>query len=63
MDNKQLTEEERSEYLRILNAWDVEDIDEESAHSGADRILCEALTKLGYSDIVDAWDKIKKWSA
>lgn len=37
--------------------------DPEIAHSRADDILCELLESLGYSDVVDEWDQVKKWYA
>jgi hypothetical protein len=30
-------------------------------HEVADKILVNALTSLGYGDIVAAWDKVPKW--
>lgn len=35
--------------------------DQEEDHSEADGILCNMLDALGYNDLTDAWDKIKKW--
>ena len=35
--------------------------DEEEDHSEADVILCNMLNALGYKDLTDAWDDIKKW--
>ena len=35
--------------------------DEEEDLSEADGILCDMLNALGYNDLTDAWDKIKKW--
>ena len=35
--------------------------DEEEDHSEADMILCDMLNALGYNDLTDAWDDIKKW--
>lgn len=63
MATKQLTEEERHEYIRLLTSGHGEYVDEERVHIIGDNILCEILIKLGYADIVDAWDKIKKWYA
>lgn len=37
--------------------------DQEAAHSLGDEILCELLSSLGYDDIVNEWNKIKKWYA
>jgi hypothetical protein len=35
--------------------------DPESAHGYADDFLCEILNELGYSAVVDEFNKIKKW--
>ena len=35
--------------------------DEEEDHGEADMILCDMLNALGYKDLTDAWDDIKKW--
>ena len=35
--------------------------DEEEDHGEADGILCDMLNALGYKDLTDAWDKIRKW--
>ena len=35
--------------------------DEEEDHSEADMILFDMLNALGYKDLTDAWDDIKKW--
>ena len=35
--------------------------DEEEDHGEADGILCDMLNALGYKDLTDAWDEIKKW--
>jgi hypothetical protein len=35
----------------------------ETAHSWADRVLCEFLKAQGHSDIVEAWEKVDKWYA
>lgn len=35
--------------------------DEEEDHGEADEILCNMLNALGYKDLTDAWDDIKKW--
>lgn len=37
--------------------------DIESAHGLADDILCDLLTQLGYTDIIDAYDRVEKWYA
>lgn len=35
--------------------------DEEEDHGEADGILCDMLNALGYKDLTDAWDNVKKW--
>jgi len=35
--------------------------DEEEDHVNADVILCEMLDALGYKDLINTWDKVKKW--
>lgn len=37
--------------------------DLEDAHSEADYILCELLNKLGFSAVVEEWEKVGKWYA
>lgn len=37
--------------------------DIEVAHGVADDLLCEALNRLGYTDLVEEWHKIPKWYA
>ena len=35
--------------------------EEEEDHGEADEILCDMLNALGYKDLTNAWDDIKKW--
>lgn len=37
--------------------------DTEVAHLDADAILCDVLTQLGYKELVDLYEKVKKWYA
>lgn len=37
--------------------------DTEVAHIDADDILCDVLTQLGYKELVDLYEKVKKWYA
>lgn len=37
--------------------------DTEIAHCSADDVLCDLLKSLGYQDVVDEYDKVKKWYA
>ena len=46
--------------LKKINASD-ENRGAEYTHVDADRILCELLRKLGYSDVVDVWKDVPKW--
>ena len=40
-----------------------DDTDEEKTHILADKILCDLLTELTYTDIVDEYNKVGKWYA
>lgn len=35
----------------------------EVAHINADAVLCDVLTQLGYKELVDLYEKVKKWYA
>ena len=37
--------------------------DEENDHYRQDCLLCELLNELGYSDVVNEWEKPDKWYA
>lgn len=37
--------------------------DVESAHAEADQVLCDLLEALGYTKIVEEYDKVSKWYA
>ena len=37
--------------------------DTEAAHGDADRVLCDLLNELGYTDIVREYNAIGKWYA
>lgn len=37
--------------------------DPEAAHSHADQILCEFLERIGFHNVVHAWQQIDKWYA
>lgn len=37
--------------------------DPESAHNGADEVLCKVLISLGLQEVVDEWDLVDKWYA
>ena len=46
---------------RMKNQVDFSRIDRESAHREGDDILCEALRELGYNELVDEFELIRKW--
>lgn len=46
---------------RLKAAQQNEDI--ESAHADADDVLCDLLLKLGYTKIVEEYNKVSKWYA
>ena len=37
--------------------------DTEDAHMVADGVLCDLLASLGYKDVVEEWQKVRKWYA
>ena len=37
--------------------------DTEVAHINAEAVLCDVLTQLGYKELVDLYEKVKKWYA
>ena len=45
--------------MKLLQA----NMDLEVAHREADKLLCDLLMDLGYTDVVEAWDKVEKWYA
>ena len=45
--------------LRNLSLID----DREAAHKEADKVLCDLLLALGYPEVVQEFNKIKKWYA
>jgi hypothetical protein len=47
-----------SQLKELQNSWDTE-----VAHQDADDIICELLTKLGYQEVVDEYEKVPKWYA
>ena len=42
-------------------AKEAENLDYEAAHANADKILCGLLRKLGFGDVIDAYDKVPQW--
>lgn len=49
-------------YMKRLKAAQ-QDSDTESAHAEADEVLCALLKALGYTKIVEEYDKVPKWYA
>ena len=41
----------------------INNVDTEIAHCDADDILCKLLISLGYSDVVELYNKVDKWYA
>ena len=55
-----MKEKLQAEYVEKMKAC-IENGDTESAHSEADDLLCEFLTKLGYKDLVEKYREVSKW--
>ena len=60
MDKKGLT---HTEALEALKKLPTSSIDAEDEHGAGDQILCDLLTHLGYTDVVEAWERLEKWYA
>ena len=59
-----MTEEKKNDYLKEMRKLvKMSQSDPEEAHYLADEILCEILYELGYDEIVDIFDNIRKWYA
>jgi len=58
----EVNEDLKKEYIEALKEYQVEG-DVENDHLEADNLLCELLTRLGYSDVVKEWEKVYKWYA
>jgi hypothetical protein len=54
-----MTREQAIEKLKALQG----DTDPDAAHMDADKVLCDLLHALEYSDVVLEWEKVKKWYA
>ncbi len=50
-----------SGYAQRLISLQSDRTDTERGHVEADNILCELLKELGYSDVVEEFEKIDKW--
>ena len=53
-----MTPEEAIEQIKALHH-----VDPEEGHIEADSILCQLLQSLGCSEVVDEFDKLRKWYA
>lgn len=58
MKKEIIIKEAIEEMKKLVNSGDTE-----VAHIEADGILCDVLTKLGYKDLVDVYNKVGKWYA
>ena len=58
MEKEVIIKEAIEEMKKLVNNDDYE-----IAHSRADDILCDVLTKLGYEDLVDVYNQVGKWYA
>jgi hypothetical protein len=52
----------KEEIIKRLKAEQCND-DTEAAHINADDALCDLLINLGHSDVIDEYNKVKKWYA
>jgi hypothetical protein len=59
----ELTNKEKEGYLDELKVLTASNDDPESAHINADQIILNILWRLGYHDITNEYEKIKKWYA
>ena len=51
-----------AEAIKLLKV-EQKNVDMQAAHMQADRILCQLLQNFGYDDVVDEYDKVRKWYA
>lgn len=51
----------RMQALRAIRS--AKNFDTESAHTCADKALCDLLIELGYEDVVTLWEEVPKWYA
>ncbi len=52
----------KEQAIELLKA-EQSNVDVEVAHVRADDILCGLLIELGYSDVVEEFEKVRKWYA
>ena len=55
-ENEKLLNESIHKMIKISS-----DDDEEMAHINADNLLCEVLHKLGFGELVNVYERVKKW--
>ena len=53
----------KERYLKLMKGIKDDNSDEESNHIAADNLLCTLLEKLGYKEIVEVFESIRKWYA
>ena len=58
-----LTQEQKEEFLNKLKELSDDNEGIEINHINADIVLCNILKLLGYNDIVEQYDKVRKWYA
>lgn len=56
-----MDEKLKQKYIEKMES--IERKDKEIAHLRADDLLCALLKELGYSEVVEAWERIPKWYA
>lgn len=56
MGKQYLADEAIQELKKLQKTYDTE-----ANHVEADEILCELLKELGFEDVVEQYNKIKKW--
>ncbi len=63
MGKTRLEQEVIDKLEEIIDRQTAHNSDKEADHSEADDILCDLLKRLGYGDVVAAWEKVPKWYA
>lgn len=57
---------EANEFLLKKYSKKIDDLktgDTEQDHIDADKLLCELLSKLGYNEVVEKFESLRKWYA
>ena len=52
----------QAKYVALMKEQTKND-DNETAHAEADDLLCRLLQELGYSEVVEVYEKVGKWYA